>query len=115
MKLDLSIQIINYNTKKYLAICLESILNDLKKSTLKFSISILNNNSKEDLADLKDKFKQKNIFFYSSKKNLGFGGGHDYLAQRSKYLKSSVDYFLEKHFKNKFRYGFLKFLNRVIN
>ncbi|MFA6252991.1 MAG: glycosyltransferase family 2 protein [Patescibacteria group bacterium] len=86
---DLSIQIVNYNTKKYLVGCLDSILKDLKNSNISYKILILDNDSSDDLGDLQLKYKQHNqIEFYKNNKNVGFGGGHNILAKKidAKYL-----------------------------
>lgn len=87
--MDLTIQIINYNTKYYLKKCLRTLFNDLADANFEYEINMLDNNSNDDLSDLRDNYKdRKDIFFYSSKSNLGFGGGHNLLAKKSnaKYL-----------------------------
>jgi len=88
MEYDIHIQIVNYNTKQYLVDCIEGILRDLKKSHFTFKISVLDNNSSDDLSDLEPKYKSFNINFYKSSINLGFGGGHNELSkkEKSKYL-----------------------------
>lgn len=90
-KVDLFIQIINFNTKLYLINCLKSIFWDLSDSKLSFEINILDNNSDDDLSDLKNFFsdsEKESLKIYRSYKNLGFGGGHNYLAKntQAKYL-----------------------------
>lgn len=80
MKYDLIIQIINYNTKKYLMTCLDSLLNDLNGSGINYRIIVLDNNSNDDLEDLKIMYESMSISFQDSKKNLGFGGGHNYIS-----------------------------------
>lgn len=86
--LDLTIQIVNYNTKKYLVECLDYILEDLKDSNISYKILVLDNASQDDLSDLEEKYREKNILFYFSDKNLGFGAGHNFLAKQaeSKYI-----------------------------
>lgn len=84
MQYDINIQLVNYNTKKYLIDCLNDVLKDLKNSKINYVISVLDNNSNDDLSYLKDVYKNKNVFFYESKKNLGFGGGHNFLAKKFK-------------------------------
>ena len=93
MKYDLLIQIINYNTKAYLKTCLESLLSDvkdLKQSNINYKIIILDNNSNDDLKELEQLYSNSNsnVSFHYSKKNLGFGGGHNYIStlEDSKYL-----------------------------
>ncbi len=81
----ISIQIVNYNTKKYLKSLLIDILDDLKDSKIKYEINVLDNNSKDDLSDLQILYKDnKNINFFFSEKNLGFGAGHNFLSEKSK-------------------------------
>lgn len=80
--MDLVIQIVNYRTKNYLAPLLSDIYNDLRNSKISFKILVLDNNSGDDLSDLKEKYK--NINFFDSDKNLGFGGGHNFLSEKFK-------------------------------
>lgn len=86
---ELVIQIVNYNTKKYLIQCLESVFNDLRGSSIDYKILILDNNSTDDLSDLQGKYQSSDkIGFYKNNKNVGFGAGHNILASKleSKYL-----------------------------
>ncbi len=90
-KVDIAVQIVNFNTKKYLINCLQSVFIDLADSNLSFEVNVLDNNSKDDLSNLKDFFFplwQDKLKVYKSNKNLGFGGGHNLLAQKTqaKYL-----------------------------
>lgn len=80
---DVTIQIINYNTKKYLTDCLDYILKDLKDSGISYKILVLDNASQDDLSDLEEKYKGSNIKFYYSNVNLGFGAGHNFLAKKT--------------------------------
>lgn len=108
MTFDITIQIINYNTKKYLEKCLKGVINDLENSNIDYRIHILDNNSNDDLSDLERKFMENNkTFFYFSKRNLGFGKGHNYLAKKSdaKYilvLNPDVDFIEENTIKRLF-------------
>ncbi|MEZ4690870.1 MAG: glycosyltransferase [Ignavibacteria bacterium] len=88
MKYDLIIQIINYNTRKYLETCLESLFNDLNGCSINFKIIVLDNDSDDDLSDLVKLYEGKSISFHDSDKNLGFGGGHNYMSamEKSKYI-----------------------------
>lgn len=93
--LDLSVQIVNFNTEKYLEDCLRTIASNLKDSSLSFEINILDNHSSnnffQDFSNL-EKFRHflseigilDKTFIYFSKKNLGYGGGHNFLAKKSK-------------------------------
>jgi len=83
MKYDLAIQIINYNTKQYLKNCLEMLLRDLESAKISYIINILENGSEDDLYDIKALFKHDDrINFHFSDVNLGFSGGHNWLAQQ---------------------------------
>lgn len=86
--LDLAIQIVNYNTKKYLIECLDCILKDLKDSNIFYKIFVLDNASQDDLSDLEEKYREAEVSFCYSDKNLGFGAGHNFLAKQaeSKYI-----------------------------
>lgn len=79
--LDLWIQIVNYNTKKYTKKCIEDILVDLKDSNITYKIFVLDNDSKDDLSDLEKEYKGENIVFLKSPKNWWFGYGHNRLAK----------------------------------
>lgn len=82
--IDIAIQIVNYKTKKYLLKCVEDVLNDLKDCDLSYMINVLDNNSGDDLSDLKNIFSHSSekINVYYSDKNLGFGGGHNLLNEK---------------------------------
>ncbi len=79
--IDLWIQIVNYNTKKYTKKCIDDILHDLKDSTIEYKIFVLDNNSGDDLSDLEKKYSGENITFLKSPKNWWFGYGHNRLAK----------------------------------
>jgi GT2 family glycosyltransferase len=101
MKYDLIIQIINYNTKDYLEICLNSLISDLIDSEINYKIIVLDNNSSDDLSDFDQLYAGKKVSFKYSKKNLGFGGGHNFISgiEDSKYiliLNSDIN-FIEKN------------------
>ncbi len=83
----LVIQIVNYKTREYLIDCLDSVFSDLKESDLDYEINILDNDSGDDLSDLKSRYPER-LSFYQNDKNVGFGAGHNLLAKRaeSKYL-----------------------------
>jgi N-acetylglucosaminyl-diphospho-decaprenol L-rhamnosyltransferase len=80
----LQIQIVNYKTKAYLLACLDSIFTDLRDAPFGYSISILENGSGDDLAELRARFRGKPITWHRSPTNLGFGAGHNLLANNSR-------------------------------
>jgi len=81
---DILIQIINYNTKQYLASCLEGLFSDLENSDLSYKVIVLDNNSDDKLDDLMLKFLNSNVEFIESDANLGFGGGHNFISKKEK-------------------------------
>lgn len=80
----LTIQIVNYNTKSYLKECLQTLLKDLAGAHFTWEINVLDNDSQDDLSDLQVQYASvSQVHFYFSKKNLGFGGGHNFLAKEA--------------------------------
>jgi GT2 family glycosyltransferase len=77
--LDLTIQIVNFRTRQYLPACLDSVIADLTGSGLRFRISVLDNASGDDLADLQARYAD--VEFTRSDTNRGFGAGHNRLAR----------------------------------
>jgi GT2 family glycosyltransferase len=93
-KVEIAVQVVNFNTKNYLINCLQSVFIDLADSNLSFEVNVLDNNSKDDLSNLKDfffPFWQDRLKVYKSDKNIGFGAGHNLLAQK---LRPSTCYSL---------------------
>jgi hypothetical protein len=84
--IDIAIQIVNYNTKKYLVNCLAGVISDLNDSSISYKILVADNASQDDLRDLEEKYRD--VAFYYSQKNTGFGVGHNFLAKKaeSKYI-----------------------------
>jgi len=80
---DVAIQIVNYNTKKYLIDCIDGVFADLQGSNLQYEVLVLDNASSDDLKDLQVRYGNK-VSVFRSDKNKGFGGGHNDLAVRSK-------------------------------
>ncbi|MBI4709077.1 MAG: glycosyltransferase family 2 protein [Candidatus Portnoybacteria bacterium] len=79
---DIAIQIVNYNTKKYLINCINDIINGLKGCVISYKIHVLDNDSRDDLSDLANEHADI-LELYKSEKNLGFGAGHNFLAKRN--------------------------------
>lgn len=109
--IDIVIQIVNYNTKKYLPDCIDGVISDLKKVGLSYKILVLDNDSRDDLSDLEKKYDKENVQFYYSDKNGGFGAGHNFLSKKAeseyililnpdiKFLEAGTITRLIKHFK----------------
>jgi len=78
-KLNLSIIVVSYNTKKITLNCLKSIIKSLKNSSLKYEIIVVDNGSKDKsvlaIKKLKSKIKNQNLNFsiIENKTNIGFG------------------------------------------
>jgi N-acetylglucosaminyl-diphospho-decaprenol L-rhamnosyltransferase len=85
---DVAVQIVNYRTKRYLGECLESLLHDLERSRLSYRVAVLENGSGDDLGDFEARYRGYPIAFYTSPENVGFGKGHNFLAdkQEARYL-----------------------------
>jgi len=94
-KFDLSIIIVSYNTKKITIDCLKSIIKSLKKSSLKYEIIVIDNNSKDEsvkaIQNLKTKSKKLELKIIGNKKNIGFGTANN---QAVKFAKSDYLLFL---------------------
>lgn len=84
----LSILILNYNTKIFTILCVQSIVNYYKEKLEKGSFEIwIGDNASSDLSieSFKKKFSSyKNIFIIENKENLGFAKGHNNLSKKAK-------------------------------
>jgi len=76
-----AVQIVNYRTRRYLERCVETVVSDLRSSSVRYEINLLDNASGEDLADVAASVTGARAF--SSDVNLGFGGGHNLLARQT--------------------------------
>lgn len=83
-ELDVSIQLVNYNTKRYLEVCIDGVIRDIKESSIHWEVLVLDNASSDDLNDLERMYQGLPVRFLRSDKNLGFGGGHNLLAKEGK-------------------------------
>jgi N-acetylglucosaminyl-diphospho-decaprenol L-rhamnosyltransferase len=84
MPVQLAIQIVNYRTRRYLERCLQTVVSDLGAAGvggLDYEINLLDNASGEDLESLAAGFS--NCHAFAASENLGFGGGHNLLAERT--------------------------------
>lgn len=80
VKIDLSIVIVSYNTKKITEVCLESVNRSLEKTKIKYEIIVVDNNSPDGSPQLLETMFQdsKNHLVYKQTgKNLGFGKGNN--------------------------------------
>lgn len=87
-KLDFSIIIVSFNTKKILEDCLNSVIKNTKNVT--YEIIVVDNGSSDGSVDLVKDFSKKysQIKLVDTKKNLGFGVGNNLGVEKSrgKYL-----------------------------
>lgn len=77
----LAVQIVNYRTLALLERCLASVAADLGSGDLSYEMNLLENASGEDLGPLSRRFEHCHLLL--APRNLGFGGGHNLLAQRT--------------------------------
>ena len=86
-RMDLAVQIVNFNTRAHLVPCLDSVVPALERSGLTGRVLVLENGSGDDLADLAPRFGAA-VDWHESPVNLGFGGGQNRLARatRSRHL-----------------------------
>jgi len=84
MEYDVSVILINYNSSKFTISCIQSIIENTKKS-LNYNIVVVDNSSEIDdyrkLGRLED---IKNVQVVRSELNLGFSGGNMYGASLTK-------------------------------
>ena len=66
---DLSIIIINYNSKKYIKNCLKSCIN--QKTKFSYEIILIDDASTDKSLEEVIKFKSKSIKIFKNKKNMG--------------------------------------------
>jgi N-acetylglucosaminyl-diphospho-decaprenol L-rhamnosyltransferase len=78
--LDVAVQLVNYRTRRPLAACLETVLADLADSGLEHRVLVLDNASGDDLSELAARHPE--VAFETAERNLGFGAGHNRLAER---------------------------------
>lgn len=84
--MTLTIGIVNYNTKRELKKCIESILNN--PPNCKFRIVIIDNNSKDGSKRFLKSLKNKKIIYIYNNRNIGFGRACNQIAktQDSSYI-----------------------------
>ena len=77
-KIDFSIVIVSYNTKKITETCLESVNRSLENSKIKYEIIVIDNNSHDGSPQLLETMSQDNhnhLIYKQTGQNLGFGKG----------------------------------------
>jgi N-acetylglucosaminyl-diphospho-decaprenol L-rhamnosyltransferase len=76
--LDVAVQVVNFRTRSHLEACLPTVLADL--AGLDGRVYVLDNASGDDLTDLARAHPE--VVFETAERNLGFGAGHNRLAER---------------------------------
>jgi GT2 family glycosyltransferase len=85
-KIDLSVVIVSYNTKRITENCLESVNRSLKKSKIKYEIIVVDNNSNDGSKEILEKYSadQNNYtVYYQINANLGFGQGSNFGVKKT--------------------------------
>jgi len=90
-KIDLSIIIVSYNTKKITEDCLKSINRSLRASKIQYEIVVADNDSKDGSDELLKKMagdESNHLVYFQTGENLGFGKGNNFAVKkaRGKYL-----------------------------
>jgi N-acetylglucosaminyl-diphospho-decaprenol L-rhamnosyltransferase len=74
--LDVAIQVVNYRTRAHLEACLPTVLADAPSAR----VLVLDNASGDDLSELAS--RHPDVEFVAGERNIGFGAGHNLLAER---------------------------------
>ena len=128
VKIDLSIIIVSWNTKKITEDCLNSINRSLTNSRIKYEIIVVDNDSRDGSVDMLKNYKlpTTNYQLILNNNNLGFGQGNNLGVERAngKYilllntdmivLNRAIEKLYDFYIENEKRVHFLgaKLLNR---
>ncbi len=85
-KIDLSIVIVSYNTKKITEDCLESINRSLTGTKIKYEIIVVDNDSHDGSKEMLEKYsadKNNYTVYYQTNANLGFGRGNNFGVKKT--------------------------------
>ncbi len=87
VKIDLSIVIVSYNTKKITQDCLNSINRSLLGTKIKYEIIVIDNDSHDGSKEMLEKYssniKNRTVYFQTNA-NLGFGRGNNFGVKKTK-------------------------------
>jgi len=86
-KVDLSVIIVSYNTKKITEDCIESINRSLRKTKIKYEIVVVDNSShdgSQTMLEKKSLSKENHLVYFQTNTNLGFGKGNNFGVKKSK-------------------------------
>lgn len=85
--IDLSVIILSYNTKDLTLACLQSVVNDIKNSSLNAEIIVLDNASSDGSVEMLEHFKSHNSDFRfqicRNNENLGFSKANNLAAKKA--------------------------------
>lgn len=87
VKIDLSIVIVSYNTKKITENCINSINRSLTNTKIKYEIVVVDNNSQDGSAQILEKITQdkaNHLVYFQTGTNLGFGRGNNIGVEKAK-------------------------------
>jgi len=87
VKIDLSIVIVSYNTKKITQNCLESINRSLSGKKIKYEIIVVDNDSHDGSKEMLKEYSQDNrnkTVYFQTNTNLGFGRGNNFGVRKAK-------------------------------
>lgn len=90
-KIDLSIVVVSYNTKKITENCLKSVNRSLRNSKIKYEVIVVDNNSEDgskEVLEIFSKTKENHIIYYQAGTNLGYGLANNFAVKKAsgKYL-----------------------------
>lgn len=86
-KIDLSVVIVSYNTKKITGNCINSINRSLSGSKIRYEIVVADNGSSDgshEILSIMSGDKNNHLVYFQTGKNLGFGRGNNYAVRKSR-------------------------------
>ncbi|KKQ24238.1 MAG: hypothetical protein US40_C0002G0068 [Candidatus Roizmanbacteria bacterium GW2011_GWC2_37_13] len=86
-KIDLSVVIVSFNTKKITKNSLESIDRSLWGTKIKYEIIVVDNDSHDGSKEMLEKYSQENknkTVYFQTNTNLGFGRGNNFGVKKAK-------------------------------
>ena len=79
---QIAVQVVNFETVQYLRDCILGLLAALDGARVPYTVTVLNNGSRDDLTGLAAEFRGR-VAFHETPVNRGFGAGHNLLASMS--------------------------------
>ncbi|MBI5127673.1 glycosyltransferase family 2 protein [Candidatus Roizmanbacteria bacterium] len=87
VKIDLSIVIVSYNTKKITQDCLDSINRSLSGTKINYEIIVVDNDSHDGSKEILKKYSsdlKNHTLYFQTNANLGFGKGNNFGVKKTK-------------------------------